>query len=58
MAVARAEGDSEGSIFDVIARRWGAFLALSSVEDSAVDRGRFSGGIGEEVEKGGNRSAA
>lgn len=58
MAVARAEGDSERSIFDVIAREGAVFLPLSSVEDKAFGRGRFSGDLGEEVEKGGNRSAA
>lgn len=58
MAVARAGGNSEGRIFDVIAREGAIFLALSSVEDKAVGRRRFSGDIGEEVEKGGNRSAA
>lgn len=58
MAVARAVGHSEGSIFDVNVREGAVFLALSSVEDRAAGRGRFSGDIGEEVEKGGNRSAA
>lgn len=58
MAIARAEADPEGSIFDVIAREGAVFLRLSSVEDRAVGRRRFSGDTGEGVEKGENRSAA
>lgn len=58
IAVARAERDSEGSMFGVIARGGAVFLRLSSVEDRAVDRGRFSGDTREGVGKGGNENAA
>lgn len=52
------KGILEGSISDVIAKEGAVFLGVSSVKDEAVVRGRFSSDIGEEVEKGGNRSAA
>lgn len=45
-----------GNRFVVTAREGAFFLRSSSVEDGAVDRGRFSGG--EEIGRGGNGSAA
>lgn len=45
-----------GNRFVVTAREGAVFLRSSSVEDGAVDRGRFSGG--EEIGRGGNGSAA
>lgn len=45
-----------GNRFVATAREGAVFLRSSSVEDGAVDRGRFSGG--EEIGRGGNGSAA
>lgn len=56
-AVASAEGDSEGSIFDVIVREGVVFLALSSGADRAVGSEGFYGGIGEEVGNGDSGAA-
>lgn len=58
MVVARAEGDPGGNRFVMSAREGAVFLRPSSVEDGAVDRGRFSGVKGEEIGRGGNGSAA